>query len=110
MNSAGCCLPGSVAAAPENMTLRIGDVLLGALWVLEWSQSQQAFHTETLAEALQRNIPGFYNQGKTGDYIVLGVFPTREEVDQYYELMVDRMRQWAFSTMTVEDLLRDPSP
>lgn len=98
---------------PENMQLKVGGVLLGTLWVLEWSQSQQAFHTETLVESLATAILGFCKGGKTGDYVVLGVFPSREAVDEYYRRMVDRMGLWDLSHYTADDidnLLNDASP
>jgi hypothetical protein len=97
----------------ENMQLKVGDVLLGTLWVLEWSQSQQAFHTETLMESLASAILGFCKGGKTGDYVVLGIFASREAVDEYYGRMVDRMRLWDMSHYTADDidnLLNDASP
>ena len=95
---------------PEEIMLKIGDVLIGPLWVLEWSQAQQAFHVETLLDHLQTNLLGFFHEGRTGDYVILGVFQTREAVDGYYELCVERMKRWGISNLTPEDLLRDLSP
>lgn len=85
--------------------LRVGEVVLKNAWVLEWSQSQQAFHIETLIDALQGSILGFLHGGKTGDYIILGLYATREEADGFYDIMVARMRQWGMSSLTVDDLL-----
>lgn len=94
---------------PDALILKPGGAF-GCSWVVEWSQSQQAFHTQTLLEHLQTNILRYYHEGKTGDYVALGVFPTREAADTFYALCIDRMKRWGLSSFTPEDLLRNLSP
>lgn len=88
----------------KNTSLKVGDNILGSLWVLEWSQGQQCFHVETLVDCLSQNIRSFYNGGQTGDYVILGLFPSREAVDGFYDQLLARMRLWGLSHYTSENI------
>lgn len=93
----------------ENVRLKVGDQILGPLYVLEWSRSQQAFHVQTLVEAIQDNMIGFFHEGKTGDYVILGLFSSREAVDEYYNLMLEWSRSQQ-AAKDIDNLLDDLSP
>jgi len=90
--------------------LKVGDVILPSMWVLEWSQSQQAFHVETLGEALMTNGLSFKCFGKTGDYVILGLYPDRAAVDVAYDFFLSVMRTWDMSNLTVDALLKQLGP
>lgn len=54
---------------------------IGELWVAEYSASQDAFHVETLQEALNSNFRMVVNKNNN-DYLIFGIFRTYDEANK----------------------------
>jgi len=53
------------------------------MYVVEYSESQKAYHIGEEMELLQKDIRAFEQRGWIGDYKTLARFETREEARQY---------------------------
>lgn len=51
---------------------------LNKLWVVEWSESQQSFHIDTIEKMLKRNTSAFLSERKT-DYKPLAFAESQDE-------------------------------
>ena len=51
-------------------------------YVVEWSPTQQCFHSQTLAEMLRDNLSVFRGESMT-DYLCIGIFKTSEQASNY---------------------------
>lgn len=67
----------------------IGGGVFGAMWVVEWSPSQGAFHIEQLRDAVKTNLELFV-MGERLDYQPLAVLHTREEADEICDGLMAR--------------------
>jgi hypothetical protein len=56
------------------------------LFVLEWSGKQRCFHVQTLDESVKQNLRCALRE-KSSDYIIIGLFATRDEVIKATELL-----------------------
>ena len=72
------------------------EELLKTLWAVEYSKEQNAFHVQTLSDAVQGNLqehlsnhPGTTNY--TSDYQILSITATREEADAFVTAARDVM-------------------
>ena len=61
------------------------------LQVIEFSNSQQAFHVQTLAEMLRDNLQMFHGRSRT-DYYPIGICETDEEVQAFIEKAYDVLK------------------
>jgi hypothetical protein len=66
---------------------------LYGLFAVVWSEKQQAFHVETIAEMLQRNVNSYYHLGDAGDsdWICVSVAPSRREARSRIQKLKDGM-------------------
>ena len=56
---------------------------MNKLWCLEYSLSQNAFHRETLAEVVEKNLRNLLTKGYTPDYVIVACAESNEELDIY---------------------------
>lgn len=73
--------------------------------VLLFSRSQEAFHVETFKEHVEKNLKTL-KQGQTTDYVIIGIFHSRERCDMQYRRLVNQLEGIQLSNLTVEDLLK----
>ena len=58
-------------------------------YVLEYSQSQDAYHIQSMEDALEKNRQMALS-GKPNDYAIIGVFATREAAQSKYNGVINR--------------------
>jgi hypothetical protein len=65
------------------------NAAMGNYIVVEWSPSQKAFHSESVADMLRCNLRA-YNKRSMTDYLPIGFFDTKERATDYIRTLINR--------------------
>lgn len=64
-----------------------------------WSPLQECFHRETLEETIKSGMESFRDKTKV-DYILVGIFDTKEESDRFLDRMREKRQEIYFADET----------
>lgn len=57
------------------------------LWLVEWNEDQKQFHVETAHTRFSESIAAFNQKQKSGAWISLGIFNSREEAQAFVDAL-----------------------
>ena len=57
------------------------------LWLVEWNEDQKAFHVESAHTRFADSISLFQEKKKSGAWISLGIFNSREEAHTFADML-----------------------